>query len=251
MRLHTSFLDRPIAHRALHDRASGRVENAPSSVSAAIDAGYGIEIDLQLSKDGQAMVFHDDYLYRLTGQSGMVRDYTAHELGQMKLIGSDETIPTLEKILELVSGQTPVLIELKDQTLGLVDTDGELEKATCANLQGYQGEVALMSFNPHCVAHCQNFAPDRPRGLTTCSFAPSDWPEVDPTLLATLMDMPHFDKVGACFISHDVNDLSSNIVQAKKSAGHPILCWTVKSQDQADTARLIADNITFEGFLPV
>ena len=151
--LPAAFLAAPIAHRALHDVAAGRPENSRAAVRAAVVAGYGIEIDLQLSRDGVAMVFHDETLERLTPRQGWLRDLTAADLSTTPLTGGNEGIPTFAEILTLVAGRVPLLVELKDQTLRMDDTDGRLEAATAAALQGYGGPVAIMSFNPHCLAH--------------------------------------------------------------------------------------------------
>ena len=132
--LDPAFLTTPIAHRGLHDRAAGVIENSRAAVSAAVEAGYGIEIDLQLSADGEAMVFHDDELFRLTGESGPVRDRTAAALGAIELEGGGETIPTLAEILALVAGRAPLLIEAKDQSLTLTEVEGRLERRAAALL---------------------------------------------------------------------------------------------------------------------
>ena len=158
-----SFLRLPITHRALHDRAVGRVENSPAAIKAAVAAGYGIEIDLQLSQDGVPMVFHDETLDRLTDQTGPVNARTAADLGRIRLTGSTDTIPTLAEVLTLIDGKVPLLIEIKDQSLVMGPIDGRLEAATANALKDYKGDVALMSFNPASVAHMARLAPHLPR----------------------------------------------------------------------------------------
>lgn len=248
MTLPAAFLSCPIAHRALHDVAQGRPENSLSAIRAAIGSGYGIEIDLQLSQDGQAMVFHDYDLSRLTGETGPLAQRSAAQLGQITLRGSSEAVPTLHQVLIAVAGKVPLLIELKDQHGAMGETDGRLEQATVAALAGYQGPVALMSFNPHMVARLAQLAPHLPRGLTTESFPQIDWPTVPEPRLAELRGIPDYDRVGACFISHDWHDLSSARVAALKDQGATILCWTIKTAEQEAQSRRIADNITFEGY---
>ena len=127
--LPAAFLAAPLAHRAYPDRKQRRPENSRAAIKAAIDAGFGIEIDLQLSADGVAMVFHDEHLDRLTNATGPVKHHTAADLAQIKLRDSDEYIPTLAEVLTLIAGRTPLLIELKDQTDTMSDTDGRLESA--------------------------------------------------------------------------------------------------------------------------
>lgn len=152
MQLPAAFLDRPIAHRALHDTRRGRPENSIEAISAAIQAGYGIEIDLQLSSDGEAMVFHDYDLSRLTTQTGAVRELSAAQLADIQLRHGQESVPTLAQVLKLVAGKTALLIEVKDQDGAMGPDVGALEAAAVRALDGYIGPVALMSFNPHSVA---------------------------------------------------------------------------------------------------
>lgn len=243
------LLGPPIAHRALHDRAEGRVENSPAAVLAAIKAGYAIEIDVQLSGDGQAMVFHDETLDRLTPEAGALNARSAAELTRIPLLGGRDTIPTLTQILDLVAGQVPLLIELKDQTLTLANSDGKLEAATAAALADYKGPVAVMSFNPSMMTHMARLAPALPRGLTTSSFEPADWHPVPEGTCTRLRDIPDYDHVGACFISHQGNDLARPRVAELKVQGAAILCWTIRTPEQEAAVRTIADNITFERYL--
>ncbi|MGG7643195.1 glycerophosphodiester phosphodiesterase family protein [Rhodovulum sp. YNF3179] len=251
MTLPDIFLARPIAHRGFHDRTRGAIENAPAAIRAAIAAGYGIEIDLQLSADGAAMVFHDYRLDRLTAESGPVRQRSAAELGRTAFRGSGgETIPTLEEVLDIVDGQVPLLIEIKDQDGALGPGTGALEAATAAALAGYAGPVAVMSFNPHAVAAFAEAAPDVPRGLTTCSFPAEHWGGLPRDRAARLRGIPDFDRVGASFVSHRAGDLDRPRLAELKTGGAGILCWTIRSPEAEAEARRIADNITFEGYRP-
>ncbi len=248
MRLPRAFYNHPLAHRALHDVRNGRPENSRAAISAAIAAGYGIEIDVQLSADNAAMVFHDYALERLTGGKGAVRLLGADKLAEIRLSGGDEGIPSLPEVLELIAGQVPLVIEIKDQDGGMGPEIGELEQATAMALRGYSGNVAVMSFNPHSMAKMAELAPDVLRGLVTSAYRYEDWP-LPKSTCDLLRDVPDYDRVGACFISHEVDDLSRARVSELKAAGAMICCWTVRSQAQEKTARRIADNITFEGYL--
>jgi glycerophosphoryl diester phosphodiesterase len=248
--LPAAFLSRPLAHRALHDRAAGRPENSRAAVRAAVAAGYGIEIDVQLSADGQAMVFHDEELDRLTAEVGPVRNRTAAELGRIGLRDAEDGIPTLPEVLALVAGRVPLLIEIKDQTLTMSETDGRLEAATAAALHVCAGPVAVMSFNPHVVACMARLAPQLPRGLTTSAYDPDDWAPLPDATCSRLRDIPDYDRTGASFISHEAADLSRPRVAALKAQGAAILCWTIRSPAAEDQARRVAHNITFEGYAP-
>lgn len=246
MQLPPEFLHAPISHRGLH--GPGVPENSLAAAKAAIEAGYGIELDIQPASDGTPMVFHDYDLSRVIGETGMVVDFTPTELAGKRLLNSDEPIPTLAEFLELVAGQVPLLIEIKDQDGKLGPQIGELHQRVADVLSGYQGTVAVMSFNPHTVTAFHQVVPEIPVGLTSCSYPAKDWPLLDPATRARLAALTDFDASGSCFISHDKDDLDNPRVDALKSQGVPILCWTVKTAAQEEAARRVADNITFEGY---
>ncbi|MEM8629892.1 MAG: glycerophosphodiester phosphodiesterase family protein [Pseudomonadota bacterium] len=247
MTLPSEFLDRAIAHRGLHDGSAQLPENSLAALDAAIGQGFGIEIDLQLSADGHAVMFHDDTLDRMTEAAGHVADRHAEDLGALALFGGSETIPTLAEVLDVVDARAPLLIELKDQTARPGGAHGPLEAATAAALKGYDGPVAIMSFNPTMVHAMAELAPEVPRGLTGHTFAHPDLAASD---LADLNNYAAFDPAGASFVSHRWQDLETTAIERLKARGVPILCWTVKSAADEVAARRIADNITFEGYLP-
>lgn len=248
MMLPAAFLTRPIAHRAYHDKTKGRPENSLAAVRAAVDAGYGIEIDLQLSSDRVAMVFHDEALGRLTEESGPLSARPAAALGAIPLRHGTEGIPTLTQVLDIIAGRVPLLIEVKDTDIPVGPRVGALEQAVAECLTGYVGPVAVMSFNPHSVAALARFAPDVPRGLTVGGPEDSTYAGLPPARVTALADMTDFDRVGASFVSCDRTRLDRPAVLSLKALGVPILCWTVRSPEQEAAARRIADNITFEGY---
>lgn len=249
MSLPQSFFARPITHRGLHDLRAGRAENSMKSFEAAIAKGYGIEMDLQLSKDGMAMVFHDYELSRLTAESGPVAQRSAAELSEIALSGDGGGIPTLEEVIGFVDGRVPLLIEIKDQDGAMGPKVGPLEEATARVLSDYNGDVAVMSFNPHSMAAMQRVLPDRPRGIVTSAYTAEDWPTVPAKRRDELREIPDFDRVGASFISHEAADLGRGRVAELKSDGAAILCWTIRSAEEEADARRIVDNVTFEGYL--
>ena len=248
--LPAAFLDTPIAHRGLHDRGAGRIENSLSAIRAAVERGFGVELDLQVSADGAAMVFHDARLDRLTGETGEVRARDAAELGEITLTGSSDRIPTLEAVLAEVAGRVPLLLEIKDQDGALGENIGPLEAAVARALTDYAGPVAVMSFNPHSVAEMARLAPDIPRGLVTDPFLAADWPDLPQAVGDALREIGDYDRVGACFISHNATDLAGGPVARLKAAGAAVLCWTVRSAEAEAEARRVAGNITFEGYDP-
>jgi len=249
MQLPAAFLAKPIAHRALHNIAQGRPENSLAAVRAAVAAGYGIEIDVQPSRDGVAMVFHDYDLERLTGQSGAIATLDAEALQAIPLLGGDEGIPTLLEVLDAVGGKVPLLIEIKDQDGHMGPNLGPLGAAVARDLEGYNGPVAVMSFNPHSVAEIGRLAPAVPRGITTSAYVPEDWVPLPTRICTHLRAIPDYESTGSCFISHEVTDLDRPRVAEIRALGAAILCWTVTSPELEADARKVADNITFEGYL--
>lgn len=240
----------PVAHRALHDLSQGRPENSREAVRAAAGAGYAIEIDVQPSSDGVAMVFHDYTLERLTAEDGPINARTASALGAIPLKGGPGGIPTLAAVLAEVGGRVPLVVELKDSSRVMGATDGVLEKATAAALEGYPGPVAVMSFNPEMMAAMAQLAPGIARGLTTCPFREEDLKGVPDAAAraARLTAIADYDRVGASFISHLWKDLGAARVAELKASGAKILSWTLRSPEEEAEARRIADNVTFEGY---
>jgi len=249
MKLPDAFLSRPLAHRGLHDKKAGRAENSRKAFQAAMEAGYGIELDLQLSSDGVAMVFHDYELGRLTAAKGAVAQQTAADLGTIPLLQDGDGIPTLAEVLALVDGRVPLLIEIKDQDGQMGPNIGPLGEAAAYCLRGYAGPFAVMSFNPHATAEMAQLLPEAPRGIVTDPYTSDDWPLLPQATRETLRTIPDYARTGSCFVSHNVADLRAPRIAALKAEGAAILCWTVKSAEMEAEARKVADNITFEGYL--
>ena len=149
---------RPYAHRGLW--SEGLPENSLAAFKAAVDAGFGIELDVQLSSDGTVMVFHDYTLDRVCGREGLLTDLTEAELAAIPLMGTAQTIPTLAQVLELVDGRVPLLIELKGET-----GDTSIVPATLAVLRDYRGAWCMESFNPLLMRAVKRQAPHVVRGL--------------------------------------------------------------------------------------
>lgn len=230
MTLSAAFLSRPFAHRGLHDRGRGVIENSRAAFDAAVAAGYGIELDVQYSADGIPVVFHDHTLDRLTEGTGAVSAKTAMELGQLQLQGSTDTILPLAIVLDRIDGRVPVLVEIKTQpTLALAQAVGEV-------LAGRNAPLAAMSFDPASIHALDGL--NHPRGLTTDADTVQAYPLDDSWT------------PGLSFISHDHLTLDHPAVTAARSKGASVLCWTIRSQVDADRALACADQITFEGFRP-
>lgn len=243
-----AFRVRPLAHRGLHDAADGRIENSRAAVEAAMTAGYGIEIDVQLTADGAALVFHDADLDRLTEETGPIRARSLAELQAIPLKGAPDGPPELSEVVAHVAGRVPLLIELKDQSGSLGPESEALAAAVAGALAGTTDNVAVMSFNPHIVQHLARLLPDVPRGLTTMDFSRTEGLSADQQ--TRLNEIATFDAVSASFVSHDHRDLNTPALAPLRAQGVPILTWTIRSAAEARTALKLADNITFEGFLP-
>ena len=250
MNLLAPFINGPIAHRTLHDVKSGIPENAWEGVEEAISRGYAIEIDLQLSRDGIPVVFHDYKLNRVTDEIGFISDRRAAELEKIILKGGRKGIPRFDAFMSYIAGRVPVLIELKDQDGTLGNSPSVFETAVCKILDKYTGPVAVMSFNPFMIERCAKLSPNIPRGLITEVFKQEEWPNISKLRCNKLTKITDYFTAGATFISHDHMDLKSDEVDRLKKAGAKILCWTVRTQNEDIEARKIADSVTFENYLP-
>ncbi|NHF74680.1 phosphodiesterase [Paracoccus sp. 12-3] len=246
MALHPDFTRLPIAHRGLH--SPGVPENSLAAFRAAIAAGYGIELDVQPSAEGTPMVFHDYDLTRMCGDEGYIADRDAEDLAELRLLDTDEGIPSLVEVLREVAGRVPLLIEIKDQDGRLGRNIGELQNRVAAALSAYDGPVAVMSFNPHTVAAFGKAAPEVTRGLTSCDYPKEDWPMLDDDDRARLARLEDYPASGAEFLSHHWRDLDNPAVTALAAQGVPVLCWTIRSAAEEAEARKLANGITFENY---
>ncbi|MCJ2071889.1 glycerophosphodiester phosphodiesterase [Methylobacterium sp. J-030] len=239
---------RPIAHRGLHDRAAGRPENTLAAARAAVAGGFAIECDVQISADGEAMVFHDAALGRLTGASEAVAKRSAADLGTLAIGGTAETIPTLPAFLAAVAGAVPVVIEVKSRY------DGDLRLATraAAVAGAYDGPVALKSFDPQVVAALRALCPTIPRGIVseTTQDDPA-YAALPPSMRLALSNLLHFAETRPDFLSWRVDDLPCAPTYLCRLLGRiPVMAWTVRTDDQRARAGAHADQMVFEGFVP-
>ncbi|MGX1308292.1 glycerophosphoryl diester phosphodiesterase [Amorphus suaedae] len=239
---------RPIAHRGLHGADTGAVENSLSAATAAVEGGYAIEVDLQLSADGVPMVFHDGTLDRMTNADGPLRARTAEELAAVTLRGTSEAIPTLAALLATVAGRTPLVLELKTEWQRA--RDPELPRRTAEALAGYAGPVALMSFDPDMVAASRGLMPDRPHGIVARdSSNVRDFPRLSVMERFALTHLLHAPRTRPDFVAyriHDLPTLSTSLL--RRLFGVALLTWTVRSQTERQKAARVADQIIFEGF---
>lgn len=233
----------PVAHRGLWS-PDGAPENSLGAFQAACAKGYGIELDVQISADGEAMVFHDDDLTRMTGVGGRLTDRTAADLAELRLAGTDEPIPTLRDTLNLVGRKALVHIELKTP-YGHV---GPLEQRVHEIIIDHPGPVCVIGFNPYSHAWFAERFPGVLRGLDSYSYKrAAHMAEAQRRSFANLEHVaiarPHFLALG-------LDMLPGELAARHRAAGLPIVAWTVRQPDQWEAVRQACDNLIFEGFAP-
>jgi len=242
------WLKRPIAHRGLHDQAKGIIENSASAVRAAMGGGYAVEVDLQCCAGNMPVVFHDATLDRLTAEMGHVAARDAEELCGIALRGSEDRILSLPALLALVNGRVPLLLEIKSTWT----REGKYEANIELLLASYPGPVAVMSFDPHCIAAFRELSPSLPRGLVAERFDDPDyWSQLSfsqrfamRNLLTSAFARPHF-------IAYDIGALPAIApLMAQNVFGLPLLTWTVRTKEDQDRALRYADAMIVEGIRP-
>jgi glycerophosphoryl diester phosphodiesterase len=239
------LIARPIAHRGLHDGRRGVIENTRSAFDAAIASNYAIECDVQLTADGEAVVFHDDTLDRLAMAQGPLIARTSAELKSIALRGSTDRIATLADLLAQVRGRVALIIELKSAWNGSV----ALALRALQVLRSYSGPCALMSFDPDLVEELR-CEPHIPRGIVAERVTRSSWQALPLARRLELRHLRHWQRTLPHFIAFDAGGLPWPPVTQLRAAGLPVITWTVRSEDEAVAVRRYCDQITFEGFLP-
>ena len=239
---------RPIAHRGLHDAARGVIENTAAAVTAAIAGGYGIEVDLQISADGEAMVHHDAELGRLTDSEGRLDQRSSAELKRVPFRGSREHMLTLGELCELVAGRATLLPELKSR----FDGDPRLPSRVAAVLAEYRGPVAPMSFDPVQLTVLRQKAPRLPYGIVAARYRPHPyWDQMPAWLRYSMGSLLPALTAHPQFVAYAVGDLPA---PAPLFARHvlclPLLTWVVRTQSERQRAARWADQMIFEDFRP-
>jgi glycerophosphoryl diester phosphodiesterase len=242
------WLKRPIAHRGLHDAAKGIVENSASAVRAAMGAGLAIEVDLQCAAGNMPVVFHDAALDRLTAETGPVAARDVEALSKIPLRGSADCILTLPALLTLVNGHVPLILEVKSRWT----RDGAFEANVAKLLESYPGPVAVMSFDPHCVAAFRQAAPNLARGLVAERFDdPHHRPPLSFWQRLAMRNLITAAIARPNFIAYDIRALPALApLVARFVFGLPLIAWTVRSKEQRERALRYADAIVFEGIAP-
>jgi glycerophosphoryl diester phosphodiesterase len=245
--------DAPIAHRGLHDPAAGMIENSISAAKAAIAKGYAIECDVQLTRDGEVVVFHDDTLERLTSGRGRLDAHEAAELARLSLCGTKDAIPSLRDFLREIGGRTPLVIEIKSN----FDGDLHLAQGVAAIVARYDGPLVVESFDPDPIAFLRDAGLSLgvahvPLGIVAqARYEVEEWPALSPAQAMELTHFLHYPRTRPDFLSWKIDDLPNAIPFLHRSAlGVPVTVWTVRSAAQAEFAAKWADQVVFEGFAP-
>ena len=235
---------RPIAHRGLHNKTGGILENTASAFAVALAGNYAIECDLQLTGDGEAVVMHDETLDRVMDATGWVRDNAVRDLKSLAFkVGSDR-VQTLGDLLDQVAGKATLVIELKSH----FDGDVRLALRALEVLAGYDGPYCMMSFDPVLVQAVAELSPGTVRGITADRTTDPYYRALPFSQRLNLRHMDHLDKTRPHFISYYFRDLPFVPVQAIRAAGHPIITWTIRNPQEEQVARRYSDQITFEGY---
>ncbi len=239
---------RPIAHRGLHDRARGVVENMPAAAQAAVSGNFSIECDIQLTTDGEAMVHHDDTLGRLTEGSGALLGMTSGQLRAVKFKDTSEYMMALGDLCALVDGRVPLVIEVKSH----FDGDRRLVTRMSEVLASYSGPVVGMSFDPDQVLALREKMPALPRGIITQrTYDEADWPEATLAQRQSILHLRHAFRTQPHFVAYRVDDLPAPAPWIARNIFRlPLLTWTVRTPEQRAQAVRYADQMIFEGFLP-
>ncbi len=233
------------AHRGFHDNKGDAPENSLLSFKRAVDKGYGMELDVQLTKDNVVIAFHDFTLDRMCGVKGKIEDLTYDEIKNYKLLDSDETIPTFKEVLEAVDKKTPLIVELKVMNPNLVEKlCEEVEKL----MADYNGLYCMESFNPDAVEWYKKNRPNVIRGQLSCNFGA--YAKGKPQYKAMEYLLMNF-KSRPDFVAYDkkgYNNLSRKI--CRNLFKNLSVAWTIYTQEELDAAKPHFDLFIFEGFEP-
>jgi glycerophosphoryl diester phosphodiesterase len=239
------LIERPIAHRGLHDISSGVVENTASAFKAAIAGNYAIETDLQISADGEAMVHHDYALGRLTDGEARLSSLPATQIKTARFKASDDRIMVLGELCDLVAGRVPLVIELKSD----FNSDTRLAARAAEVLKNYAGPFALMSFDPAQICAVRELAPDFMRGIVAASrFVHAGGRPITRWQWLQLTYLLHAPSTRPHFVSYAADDLPSVTTTAVRMLGVPLITWTIRSEEQRRRAMRHCDQVTFESF---
>ena len=232
----------PIAHRGLH--GGNLIENCEGAFAAAIENDYAIECDVQLTADGEAVVFHDDTVDRLLDGSGQVNSFTTKQLKKMAFKNGTGHVQTLAELLEQVAGRCTVVIELKT----LWDNNVNLSKRALEVLHNYDGPHALMSYDPLMISCVALDSPTTIRGIIGERSATDTYKTLPFSQNLELRQMSHLTKTKPHFISYYFRDLPYHPVTQFRAKGNPVITFTIRNPQQAASAKRYCDQVTFQDY---
>lgn len=241
---------KPIAHRGLHNKAEGVIENTLSAAEAAVARGFPIELDLQLTGDEEAVVFHDFELDRLTGETGLVAERRLSDLTRIGIAGAKggDRIPSFKDFLGAIAGRTPLVVEIKSKFNG----DMRLTKRALEILKDYSGPFVIKSFDPDIVAYLREHAPEITRGfIGELEYASKADSFLTPEKKHRMANLLHFAETQPHFLSWRVKDIPCASTHLSRLLGNlPVMTWTVRNPEDRARAEAYADQMVFEGFIP-
>ena len=231
----------PIAHRGYFDAANP--ENSMAAFNRAIERHYGIEMDLQLTKDNQVVVFHDNSVARMCGKPLNIKDYTYAELLTFKLGKTDHQIPLFKDFLALVHGQVPLVIELKSEPA----KNKLLPQYTYELLKDYQGQYVVQSFNPLLVRYFKKHHPEILRGQLVGDFTKDPKMNKLEARIISGLHLNVFSKPD--YLNSYFTHRPPKLVKFQAKGGC-VICYTAKTPEEYQKAFENFDNVIFEGFEP-
>lgn len=241
---------RPVAHRGYHDADNGIIENTPSAVHAAVDKNFGIEIDIQETADGEALVFHDYTLDRLADGKGKVIEQTSADLVQLAMQTGTDKLWLLKDLFDLVGGKVPLVVEIK--SLMRRDAQGDFVRHVVDQVAAYNGPICIKTFDPDMLSIAKGHNKSVIRGIVADAARPGPnyarYSRTDRFILRHLLHMP---RTAPHFISYSVKDLPQIGPTVMRGLFKtPVMAWTVRTTEQRETASRYADQMVFEGFDP-
>ncbi len=247
-----AWMSQPFAHRGLHDAHQNIVENTRSSVQAALDLDFGIEVDLRAASCGTIMVFHDEHLERLTHATGRVADKSLAQLQQIQFRNTSDQMMSLQDLLDLNNGRVPMLLEIKSDWQFDQHSLHKFVTKMIDTLKNYQGDFAVMSFDPAITSMFQMLAPNIARGLISERFSyHEEWKSLSWLRRMRLRFLLSFPYSRPDFIAYDINALPAIAPMIARSLfKRPLLTWTVRTSEQQLRAQKHCDAMIFEGFVP-
>lgn len=231
---------RPIAHRGLHDKSIGQIENSKSAFAAAISHRFGIECDIQLTGDDVPVVFHDEKLGRLTDQHGLVADISADQLKRIQLVGTNDCPQTFEEFLGQIDSAVPLIVELKSQG----SKNETLAQKVIDIARHYKGALVFKSFDPRLPHFLKKHHCPFPAGIVVEREKAPELTEFQAFIARNLLHYPfsRFDFISCC-----VADLDMICIRLARSMGMKVMTWTVDDENERQRANRYADQIVFEG----